>query len=209
MTHREVPAPQATEPDTTLDGLIKEIQRHALALLQRHNGGLTEYSLMQQLAAMGIVPFCDTPRRDPLQLFQQHFMLFHALYTLRSTLAPQQHLHIHCLEIRLAVSRIHTDGVPAPHDALSTYYLDIQHLTDTDANALSQMLRRFWTRISPHQKINHAYHVLGLKSGCSPADITARYRKLAMQHHPDRGGNQARFMEISQAFKLLTAAREP
>jgi DnaJ-class molecular chaperone len=37
----------------------------------------------------------------------------------------------------------------------------------------------------------------------TPAEIKQAYRRLAMQHHPDRGGDQNRFQEIQQAYDVL------
>jgi curved DNA-binding protein len=48
------------------------------------------------------------------------------------------------------------------------------------------------------------YAVLGLNRGASPEEIKKAYRSLAMKHHPDRGGNEAKFKEIAAAYELLS-----
>lgn len=48
------------------------------------------------------------------------------------------------------------------------------------------------------------YSTLGLKRGASEDEIKTAYRKLAMKHHPDRGGDQNKFKEISTAYESLT-----
>jgi DnaJ-class molecular chaperone len=48
------------------------------------------------------------------------------------------------------------------------------------------------------------YSTLGLKRGASDTDIKKAYRSMAMKHHPDRGGDEKKFKEISQAYEYLT-----
>ena len=48
------------------------------------------------------------------------------------------------------------------------------------------------------------YDILGLPRGAKPQDIKTAYRKLAMEHHPDRGGDEATFQKISQAYEILS-----
>ncbi len=48
------------------------------------------------------------------------------------------------------------------------------------------------------------YKVLGIEKGASKDDIKKAYRKLAHKYHPDKGGDEAKFKEISEAYAVLS-----
>jgi len=47
------------------------------------------------------------------------------------------------------------------------------------------------------------YSILGLKPNASKDDIKKSYRKLAMKHHPDKGGDEETFKQINDAYNNL------
>jgi len=48
------------------------------------------------------------------------------------------------------------------------------------------------------------YDALGLTSSSSPADIKKAYRKMALQEHPDKGGDPEKFKKINEAYAVLS-----
>lgn len=48
------------------------------------------------------------------------------------------------------------------------------------------------------------YNILGIDATASEDQIRQAYKRLAMQHHPDRGGDAAHFQEIQEAYSTLT-----
>lgn len=50
------------------------------------------------------------------------------------------------------------------------------------------------------------YNTLGINREASLDDIKRAYRKLASQHHPDKGGDTNKFQEIQQAYEILSDA---
>lgn len=48
------------------------------------------------------------------------------------------------------------------------------------------------------------YDTLGVAKGASAEEIKKAYRKLAREHHPDQGGDEARFKEIQGAYDVLS-----
>ena len=47
------------------------------------------------------------------------------------------------------------------------------------------------------------YDILGVGENATSDEIKKSYRKLAMEHHPDKGGSEEQFKRISEAYEIL------
>jgi len=47
------------------------------------------------------------------------------------------------------------------------------------------------------------YDILGVEKTANQGDIKKAFRKAAMTHHPDKGGDSAKFQEIQKAYEVL------
>lgn len=178
-----------------------------LSLLQAAPDGLSEHELIKQLQQTGALP--GRGQGGDLALFQKHFLVMNALYQLRDRLFEEGiGLHINPLAIRLA-SR--TDGglvdpsMPSQDEPLRRYYLDWDNLEGTSEADVAALLQGFWKRFYAFDHQAEALQQLGLAPGEVPSwtAIQRNYRQLIGQHHPDKGGEPARFIQIREAYELL------
>lgn len=194
------------DPSAALQQLQSAVQ-HALA---QHPGGLSEYALLQWLEQHldGFTSGSDDPDLD---LFQRHFLLMHTLYGLQPFYAAQgQHLSISALKIELLpLDEQSAAGLPAQsaERQLNAYYGDLSQLDQTGGNEVRALLQTFWQRLLAHQAAPQAYAALDLPPDASWQQIVRRYRALAAQHHPDKGGDPHTFAHIRQAYEQLKQAR--
>jgi molecular chaperone DnaJ len=50
------------------------------------------------------------------------------------------------------------------------------------------------------------YKTLGLEKNATAEDVKNAFRRLALQHHPDRGGDAEKFKEANEAYQVLSDA---
>ncbi|EKD47475.1 MAG: Chaperone protein dnaJ [uncultured bacterium] len=48
------------------------------------------------------------------------------------------------------------------------------------------------------------YKILNVDKGASKDEIKKAFRKLAHEHHPDKGGDEAKFKEVNEAYQVLS-----
>ncbi len=173
-------------------------------LLARHPDGISEYELIKALRAAGFFPFLPRPPAPPEMLFRAHFLLFHVLYRLRDQARAQEEreLEIDPLRIRWISYRPGDSAVTVP-DRLRAYYLEPANLENTTKQEVEKLLASFWVRSRQRAGRADALAELGLSDPVDDATIKRHYRRLAMRHHPDRGGDSARLQAINRAVDLL------
>lgn len=182
-----------------LDDILKDV-----------NPSISEYELIQILQQPPYQVFEENALRDPLALFQCHFVLFNGLYQLQ-----KRWLDNRCglLDIVGTTINIHTAIEPkaalTTDDPLRDYYLDWSNLTDTTITDIEQLLDGFWHKmagqtqsISSNDK-QKALSVLAVASDYCLADIKAQYRRMQHIHHPDKGGKLEAAQQIEWAYQVL------
>jgi len=179
---------------------------HVHEILREHPGGIREYDLMEALDKRCVEGFGRTAFADHLSMFQSHFLLFHCLYALRDRLHEQGRaggLDIHCLSIRLMPYTEGRNGLPQRHDPLRDYYLDLNNMEKTDAAEVDRLMNDFWLRFIALDERQQALQRLGLNDPVEYGQIKSRYRRLVMEHHPDRGGDHEQLQSINAAMRTL------
>jgi curved DNA-binding protein CbpA len=48
------------------------------------------------------------------------------------------------------------------------------------------------------------YDILGVDSNTTKEEVKKKFRKLSMQHHPDRGGDPKTFNKILEAYRFIS-----
>ncbi len=181
-----------------------------IEVLQTFPQGVSEHTLLKTLNERGTVTLEPDTFSDQVKLFRTHFLLYNALYQLRDDLwrKARGHLEITAVHIQL---QVYNPSSPAlrEHDPMRDYYLDLTHLEKTTAADIDAALKSFWKRLHEETVFTggglkaKALQVLGLKEGVSAKEIKLAYRRLAMQHHPDRGGDPAQLHSINEAMETL------
>jgi len=174
-------------------------------VLRAHPAGISEFDLIKWLEADGQTGFDKDCLRTSLSLFQTHFLLFHNLYRLRDELYARgdARLDISALRIQLIPLTRTSPSAIDQHDPLRTYYLDLSNLQNTCDNEVEALLNTFWDRFIGNDERRMALSVLELQDPVDWPTIKTRHRRLAMQHHPDRGGDEARLQAINAAMDRL------
>ena len=86
---------------------------------------------------------------------------------------------------------------------LESYYLNEANLKETTDEDVYELLASFWNRFQASTDKDEALALLALQEPVEPEIIRKRYRELAFEHHPDRGGSAEKLATINQAMETL------
>ncbi|XP_052251115.1 uncharacterized protein LOC127858182 [Dreissena polymorpha] len=75
------------------------------------------------------------------------------------------------------------------------------------AHALSDRLTQWVFGLPKSEALERGYNFLGLPPNASNSDINSRYRQLALQYHPDKGGNPNKWTQLQYSLAVIREAR--
>ncbi|UCM44725.1 DNA-J related domain-containing protein [Aeromonas dhakensis] len=177
-----------------------------LALLRQASGSYKVHELLAELRRQEFIP--PLPG-DEQQLFRLNFLIMNALYQLQAELHDEGWwLLISTLDIRIEpLAPRNTASALARGEALRSYYLDWQVFWQTDREEVEALLGSFWRAYARDEHRAEALILFALPAGAGPDAIRRRWRELALQHHPDRGGDADTFIRLRWAWEHLKTAK--
>lgn len=193
--------------NSALETLVGRIMDAAEALLRTHPDGMSELAMLRTLQEPPWQLFETIDFSSPAALYPVHFLLFHSLYRRRESLASEsgETIDISALNIRLRALDVAGAQQADQHDALYAFYRDPAN-HDLAESTINRMLDDFWQGITrpPDDELHQACRALDIEA--PPPDLgTARaaFRRLAMRHHPDRGGSNEQLQALNRAMATI------
>jgi len=185
--------------------LMETLKQAVTEILQVGDEGISEYELITRLEIYPeLAILLERKNGERLALFRIHFLICHALYTLKDEWYQSGTAR---LEITPLLIRRHPyiagDDAITLVDKVRDYYLDLQNLIETDEQGVDELLSSFWIGMNRYEHRDEALAVLGLTDPVEDKEIRKTYRSLAMQHHPDRGGDKEIIQKLNDAAHLL------
>ncbi|WP_426697346.1 DNA-J related domain-containing protein [Aeromonas hydrophila] len=179
-----------------------------LTLLRQASGSYKVHELLAELRRQEVIP--PLPGDEQLQLFRLNFLIMNALYQLQAELYEEGWwLVISTLDIRLEPLASNADAGSAlvRGEALRSYYLDWQVFWQTGREEVEALLGSFWRACERDEHRAEALTLFALPTEAEPDTIRRRWRELALQHHPDRGGDADTFIRLRWAWEHLKSAK--
>ena len=173
--------------------------------------------LREQNSACSIVDLVSLCKQDFLALignevdlqivtFKKNFFVMNALYQIQRDIQGDGFsLSIFPLKICLLPSGAENKAALAtPDNVLAQYYLDWSNLTNITAKDVEALFSSFWQRYRAKGKVDAALTILGLTQDVDWLKIRQAYQKKIIICHPDKGGCAADFIEIREAYEVLS-----
>ena len=165
-----------------------------------------EYDIICHLKSLKLID--KNALSSPLSLFRHHFLIYNCLYRLQlnCTVHQKYFLNISSVNIQVSAFTLETDNNDqhvSHYDPLALFYLDLSHLENSNEQQVQSLLDKFWQHYFCDDKKQQALSILELSEASNFKDIKKQYRRLAMIHHPDRGGDSEKLTAIHQAMLCL------
>ncbi|MCZ2721292.1 DnaJ domain-containing protein [Marinomonas sp. 15G1-11] len=189
-----------------------------LSILKAHNKGLSEYEILRSLKSQ-FPDFCKLADDSNLCLFRQHFLVMNALYQLQSQLLQDEGLILSISPLKIQIDftvtqetstdtkKNQTELKFSAEKKIINYYLDWDEYIKTDEAEVEALLESFFKGLHNPSAIEEAFRTLQLPKTASSHEIRNQYRKLISRSHPDKGGSASDFIELKEAYELLSSRK--
>ncbi len=88
--------------------------------------------------------------------------------------------------------------------SIKHFYLDAANYDYLDAETAEVFLRGAFEMVADHRRLQESLDILDLPRTADLAMLKRKFRRLAMEHHPDRGAaSHERFNRINRAYRIL------
>lgn len=170
--------------------------------------------ILAALSKLDLLPKLDVS--SDKDLFKKNFLIMNALYQLQTLLQEEKYLQIDSMDIRFVdlqsvkKNNREQNANIARHDPLREYYSNWDNY-ETSVQEIQQLFDDFWSRYAQYNKRSEnpmsrsqALSLFNLEPDATRIDIKRRWRRLALQWHPDRKeGNEKKFRLYCEAWALL------
>lgn len=176
-----------------------------LRVLKQRPDGVKIYELLSGLNQDAVNHVVNTEDYN-LSIFRKNFLLMNALYQLQLRLIKDGiYLSIGQIEVQLvSVSSISEKRLTnAGEQRIREYYFNWKNYERTSGEEVLALLDQFWNQYRSSDKLTQSLVVIGVTATTAWHDIQRKYRVLARENHPDRGGDAQRFIEIREAYEVL------
>jgi len=199
--------PASTDREAALAGQIDQLRDAVEAILRTTPEGLSELALIRALqqppwSILGEIDF-----RTPAAIYPAHFLLFHTLYRWRCELSDtaEETLEINALRIQIRPVAESQRAELDRADPLQHFYLDLDNYK-LETETIDRMIDDFWQGIRRPADAELAFACERLGITCPPESLQAArasFRRLAMRHHPDRGGSTGTLQQLNEAIAVV------
>ena len=139
-------------------------------------------------------------------IFQKNFFVMNALYQIQSDIQTEG-LLLKILPLDICIVSNHVGGKLAltkRDTELASYYLEWSNLSSTTVEEVEALFSSFWQKYRAVDKVDAALTTLGLAQFDNWLEVRQAYKKKVSICHPDKGGSVEDFIEIREAYEVLS-----
>lgn len=138
--------------------------------------------------------------------FQKNFFVMNALYQIQRDI-QKEGLSLTILPLDICMVSNRTEGkfsLTKRDTELASYYLNWSNLKSITVEEVEALFSSFWQKYRAVDKVDTALTALGLAQFDNWLEIRQAYKKKVSICHPDKGGSVEDFIEIREAYEVLS-----